>query len=180
MMKLSSISYRACIVTCIMACFMASTAGAATPQGAAVVSSQAAQYLAPQQFNVRINSNRGAPLVISGVSVADVGATRLGSWKKIDYTRSCTTKSNGVTSVALGTYRVGTRLSIQRDPQRANAFVITVQRSTLTNMHTERVNGCKVELPTLADRTASFVVNQHGGQGSARGAGGFLAVVTRV
>lgn len=99
-MKLSSISYRACIVTCIMACFMASTAGAATPQGAAVVSSQAAQYLAPQQFNVRINSNRGAPLVISGVSVADVGATRLGSWKKIDYTRSCTTRSHSATMKA--------------------------------------------------------------------------------
>lgn len=182
MIKLSAISYRACIVAglmaCLMACLMATTAGAATPQGTTVVSSQITQYLAPQQFNVHIESDRGALLMTSSVSVTDVGASRLGSWKTITYTRSCT-MSNGMTSVAPGTFHVGTRFSIQRDPQRANAFVITVQRSTLTSMHTEHVNGCRIELPTLVDRTASFVVTQHGGKGSARGVGGFHAVVTR-
>lgn len=179
MIKLSAISYRACIVAGLMACLMATTAGAATPQGTTVISSQPAQHLATQQFNVHINSNRGAPLLISSVSVTDVGASRLGSWKTIVYTRSCTT-SNGVTSVAPGTFHVGTRFSIQRELQRANAFVVTVQRSTLASMHTERVNGCTVDLPTVASRTASFVVSQKGGSRDVSGAAGFRVVVTRV
>ena len=170
-MKLSLISYRARIVAFLMACFMASTAGAAT-------SSQATQYLAPQQFNISI-TKRGRPLLISSVSVHDVGASRFGVWNEIDYVRSCTMK-NGVASMTPGIFRVGTGFSIQRDLQRAGAFVITVRRRTLTGMHMARADGCKVTFPTVVSRTASFIVTAQGGSRDVSGAGGFRVMVTRI
>ena len=176
MVKLSSVSYRACIVVCLMGVFMASTAGAATPQGTAT-SSQAAQHLASQQFNISI-TKRGRPLLITSVMVSKAGAIEA-SWKKIHYVRSCTT-NNGVTSMTPGTVRVGIRFSIRRDLQRAGTFVITVRRRTLTGMHMARVKGCKVTFQTVASRTASFIVPAQGGSRDVSGAGGFRVMVTPI
>ena len=176
MVKLSSISYTACIVACLIGFFMASTAGAATPQSAAT-SSLATQHLASQQFNISI-TKRGRPLLISSVMVSKAGAVGA-SWKKITYARSCTT-NNGVTSITPGTLRVGTGFSIQRDLQRAGAFVITVRRRTLTGMHMSRVDGCKVTFPTVVSRTASFILPAQGGSRDVSGAGGFRVMVTRI
>lgn len=178
MVKLSSVSYRACIVACLMGVFMASTAGAVTPHGAAT-SSQAAKHLASQQFNISI-TKRGRPLLISSVMVSKAGAADEASWKEISYVRSCTT-NNGVASRTPGTVRIGIRFGIRRDLQRAGAFVVTVLRRTLIGMHTvTSVNGCKVTFPTVASRTASFIVPAQGGSRDVSGAGGFRVVVTRI
>lgn len=174
MVKLSSASYRACIVACLMGVF--STAGAATPQGTAT-NSQAAQHLASQQFNISI-TKRGRPLLISSVMVSKAGAVGA-SWKEISYVRSCTT-NNGVASMTPGTVRIGIRFGIRRALQRAGAFVVTVRRRTLTGMHMARVKGCKVTFPTVVSRTASFIVPAQGGSRDVSGAGGFRVMVTRI